>query len=107
MSVEPVQIVGYVLWIKDIIISQLPVIAAVVNFVKKTVAIKLCRNFMSARSNYNEYSSVYRQKKKNHLLLARRHTKTIITHVLMIDIHELYNNYCFVSCSGVDDGSLC
>ena len=63
---------------------------------------------MSARSNYNEYSSVYRQKKKkNHLLLARRHTKTIITHVLMIDIHELYNNYCFVSCSGVDDGSLC
>lgn len=68
---------------------------------------------MSARSNYNEYSSVSScpqyigKKKKNHLLLARRHTKTMIAHVLMIDIHELYNNYCFVSCSGVDDGSLC
>ena len=61
---------------------------------------------MSTRSNYNEYSSVYKQK-KNHLLRARRHTKTIIAHVLIIDIHELYNNYCFVSCSGVDDGSLC
>ena len=43
--------------------------------------------------------------KKNHLLRARRHTKTIIVHVMMLDIHELYNNYYFVSCSGVDDGS--
>ena len=49
----------------------------------------------------------YISNKKNHLLRARKHTKTIIVHVLMLDIHELYNNYYFVSCSGVDDGSLC
>ena len=45
--------------------------------------------------------------KKNHLLRAHRHTKTIIVHVMMLDIYELYNNYYFVSCSGVDDRSLC